>query len=65
MHGEPGNIEFVVEKRSGDEAMDWYMDEFGGGVMISEPKRFGLVFIQAASLPETEDLEFLSRADSN
>lgn len=37
-HGEPREIEFVVEAKVGDPAMDWYVDEFGGGVMVIEPK---------------------------
>jgi hypothetical protein len=63
-HYEPGEIEFVVDKIIGDAAMDWYMHEFGGGAMIKEPKHFGLVFLDAESLLDTEDLEFVSRADS-
>jgi len=62
-HGEPAEIEFVVNEHTGDAALDWYMQEFGGGVMIREPKNFGVAFIRAESLLNTEDLEFLSRAD--
>ena len=63
-HREAAKIEFVVNSLTGDVAMDWYMQEFGGGVMIQEPKYFGPgVFLPAESIPETEDLEFLSRAD--
>jgi hypothetical protein len=61
-HGEPADIEFVVVELTENAELDWYMQEFGGGVMIREPKHFGAAFIQAESLPETEDLEFLSRA---
>jgi len=58
-HGEPGQIEFVVEELSGDPAMDWYVNEFGGGVMVREPQAFGLCFL---SEPDgAEDLEFVSR----
>ncbi len=58
-HGEPGQIEFVVEELSGDPEMDWYMKEFGGGVMVRETKVLGLAFL---SEPEhEEDLEFVSR----
>ena len=60
-HGEPAEIEFVVNELTEDAALDWYMQEFGGGVMIRGPKHFGAIFIRAESLPETEDLEFLSR----
>jgi hypothetical protein len=61
-HGEPAEVEFVVDKLTEDAALNWYMQEFGGGVMIREPKHFGAAFIPAESLPKTEDLEFLSRA---
>ena len=63
-HGEPAEVEFVVDKLTENAELDWYMKEFGGGVMIREPNHFGAAFIQAESLPETEDLEFLSRADN-
>jgi hypothetical protein len=63
-HGEPAEVEFVVDELSKDAALDWYVREFGGGVMIREPEHFGTAFIQAESLPETEDLEFLARAGS-
>jgi hypothetical protein len=63
-HREPGHIEFVVDKLTSDAAMDWYMNEFGGGIMILEAKHFGRVFVHAESLPETEDLEFISRVES-
>jgi hypothetical protein len=53
-HGEPGRIEFVVDKLTGDPAMDWYMNEFEGGAMIVEPKHFGGVFLH-----ETGDAEDL------
>jgi hypothetical protein len=58
-HGESGQIEFVAEELTGDPEMDWLVKEFGGGVMVREPKVFGHCF-----LPETEeqeDLEFVSR----
>jgi len=58
-HGEPGQIEFVVEELSGDPAMDWYVNEFGGGVMVREPQVFGLCFLNEPD--GAEDLEFVSR----
>ena len=55
-HGEPGEIEFIVEELPGD---DWYVKEFGRGVMVIEPKVFGRVLI---SDPENdEDLILVSR----
>ena len=37
-----------VEIRKGDRVLqeaDWYVQEYGGGVMVVEPKAFGRVFI--------------------
>jgi hypothetical protein len=58
-HGEPGEIEFVVEELVGDPAMDWHIQEQGPGVMILEPKFFGRAFIRETE--NEEDLEFVSR----
>jgi hypothetical protein len=58
LHGKPGEVEFVVEELTGDLGMDWYMEEFGGGVMIKEPEVFGRCFIHDT----TVDLDFVSRA---
>jgi hypothetical protein len=44
-HGEPGEIEFVVDGSNEDAALDCHLREFGGGAMIREPKHFGSVFI--------------------
>jgi hypothetical protein len=34
-HNEPGQVEFVVIEKTGDQAMDWYLQENpGGGFMI-------------------------------
>lgn len=60
-HGEPGEIEFVVESFVGDPAIDWYMSEFGPGVMVREPEpeHFGRAYI--GDTPNQEDLVFISR----
>lgn len=58
-HGEPGEIEFVVEKLVGDPAMDWHMKEQGPGVMILAPKSLGRVY--TSDTENDEDLEFVSR----
>ena len=60
LHGEPGEIEFVADKLVGDPAMDWYVQELGGGVMVVEPKVFGRVFLRETE--DAEDLVFLARA---
>ncbi len=62
-HREPGEIELVVTE-SVDPESDWHMREHGGGIMILEPKHFGRAFIPADQIEETEDLEFVSRAES-
>jgi hypothetical protein len=58
-HGEPGEIEFVAEQLVGDPAMDWYVQELGGGVMILNPKVSGRTFMHDTE--EAEDLVFVSR----
>ena len=64
-HGEKGEIELVanpeLEDLSGSER--WYVQEHGGGVLIREPKVFGLVFVRQPN--EDEDLVFVSRAAAN
>lgn len=62
-HTEPGEIEFVATDASTPETV-WYVQKFGDGVMVWEPKVFGLVFIRADSISEYEDLQFVSRAAS-
>ena len=67
-HAEAGTIDFVVDLDESDPAKKWYVTEFGGGVMILEPKHFGRVFLDAAELvghgSDWEHLEFVSRAKS-
>jgi hypothetical protein len=59
-HGEPGEIEFVVENVVGDPAVDWYVKELGPGVMVREPKHFGGAYIKDTT--NHEDLVFVSRS---
>ncbi len=61
-HGEPAEVEFVAFDAE-DPMTEWYVQEFGGGVMISDPKVSGHTFIPANHIDEYEDLEFVSRAD--
>jgi hypothetical protein len=57
LHGEPSEIEFIVDPANDPE--NWHVTEHGGGVMIFEPKSFGRLFV---SDPQNdEDLEFVSR----
>jgi hypothetical protein len=60
-HGEPGEIELVADPGVANRDTDWYVQEYGGGVMILEPKNFGRAFLLE---PQTaEDLEFVARGD--
>lgn len=61
-HGEPGEIEFVATMLGQDPALDWYVREYGGGVMVIEPKRFGRAFLTQTD--HEEDLVFVSRCPS-
>lgn len=40
---------------------DWYVETYGGGVMIAEPKVFGHLFIRAPVV-DYDGLEFVSRS---
>jgi hypothetical protein len=64
LQGEPGEVELVADPLSNSlsDADNWYVTEYGGGVMIHEPKVFGRVFF---SEPEKEEnLEFVARGES-
>jgi hypothetical protein len=58
-HGEPGEIEFVATVLGEDPALNWYVQEYGGGVMVLEPKFFGRAFLTQTD--DAEDLVFVSR----
>lgn len=63
LHGHPGVVEFVVGRRTGDHRMDWFFEEFDGGVMLIDDE-MGKIFVGRECL-EQEDgggLELLSRA---
>jgi len=60
-HREPGHIE-IVAAELGDPETDWFVQEYGGGVMVVE-KIAGRTFIPADQIEEEEDLEFVSRAE--
>ena len=57
LHGEPGEVDFVVDGFSGDADMDWYFNDCGPGVMVLEPKHFGSAYVPG----DWEDLVFVSR----
>jgi len=58
-HGESGEIEFVADPLVNDPETDWYVQQYGGGVMIIEPKCFGRAFL--GETDTYEDLVFMSR----
>ena len=58
-HGELGSIEFVVEGKTGDLALDWYLDKYPEGGFMITAKNFGRVFLSSYDIDE--DLLFVSR----
>jgi hypothetical protein len=60
-HGNLAEIEFVSD--ANDPQAAWYIEQFGGGVMVLDPRVSGSTFISATDLPEYGDLEFVSRAE--
>jgi hypothetical protein len=58
-HEDLGEVEFVADPLVHDADTIWYVQKYGRGVMISEPKHYGSVFV---SNPDgNDDLEFVSR----
>jgi hypothetical protein len=60
-HGVLGEIELAASDPNDPEA-SWFIEEYGGGVMIKEPVS-GRTFIPTDQLDRSEDLEFVSRAN--
>ena len=60
-HGNPAEIELVAFDPA-DPQSTWYIEEFGGGVMVLDPIVSGRTFISADQNPDDKDLEFVSRA---
>jgi hypothetical protein len=57
IHGETGEIEFIADPAKNPD--DWYVKEYGGGIMVLELKVFGRIFIRE---PKTDEhLTFVSR----
>jgi hypothetical protein len=61
-HGNPAAVELVAFDPNQPEHA-WYVQEFGGGVLISDPMCSGRTFVSRESLREYEDLEFVSRSE--
>jgi hypothetical protein len=58
-HGEEGLVEFVVLDKVGDDALDWYLEEYPGGGLMLRANNFGNVFLRGNDIDE--ELVFLSR----
>jgi hypothetical protein len=59
-HGNAAEVEFVASDVN-DPQHTWYVNEYGGGVMVFDPTVSGRTFIPADQLRDYEDLEFVSR----
>lgn len=60
-HGDSGEIEFVADPLVHDVATQWYVNEFGGGIMLTKLKEFGSVFVSDPTVDD--ELEFVSRGE--
>jgi hypothetical protein len=61
--GERGEIEFVADPLVSDPETEWYVSEYGGGVMLIEPKKYGRVFL--AETYDVDDLQLVSRKEQS
>jgi hypothetical protein len=61
-HRNPAEIELVATDAC-DPEQAWYVQEYGAGVLIVEAQLSERTFIDTNSLPDYEDLEFVSRAE--
>jgi hypothetical protein len=57
-HGEAGVVMFISIDKTGDAAMDWYLDQWPDGGFMIDAEQFGNVFITD---PSEEDLVLISR----
>ena len=58
-HGEQGLVELVVADKVGDDAVDWYLEEYPGGGLMLNASNFGNVFLRLNDIDEK--LVFVSR----
>lgn len=59
-HGHPAEIDFSASDLS-DPEHAWFVQQYGGGVMIQDPSVSGCTFIPVDQLKHYEDLEFVAR----
>lgn len=50
--GLAGEIEVVADPAFPKGETDWYVTEFGGGILVTEPTVFGRVFVHLDDLAE-------------
>ena len=50
--GLSGEVEVVADPAFPKGEIDWYVDEFGGGILVAEPSVFGRVFVRLEDIPE-------------
>ncbi len=60
-HGQPGKVEFVITGKSGDPALDWYVEKYPGGGFMITAAGFGNVFLTETDIDEV--LRLLSRGN--
>ena len=59
-HGHQAQIAFVASELD-DPENAWYVQEYGGGVMVDDPAISGCTFIPVDQLKDYEDLELVAR----
>ena len=62
LYGVSGQVEVVADPAFPKGETDWYVDEFGGGILVAEPSVFGRVFVRLEDIPE--DVVFVARKSS-
>ena len=61
-HRQAAVIEFAASDLN-DPDHAWFVQQYGGGVMVQDPSVFGLCFVPVDQLKNYEELEFVARAD--
>lgn len=61
-HGEHGVVEIVADPDIPTTETSWFIEEYGGGVMVSELHSLGSVFTDD---PGSDCLQFLGRSEKS